>query len=214
MVAIIKDIPEAKLKELDKFFFDKEGNYILHSAADILKISAGDIAVWCHKKAIYGLPSQELVSFLKNEIREKKAIEIGAGHGYLGNALNIPQTDSYLQERRSIRKFYNLAGQPTINYPNRVRKLNAIQAITRFKPEVVIGSWITQRGTAEIPQSSAYGPNEEKILKMVKKYIMIGHISQHDKKIIRKYPHQVIYGDWICSRSLDRSGNIIYIWEM
>lgn len=214
MMHIAKNIPESRIKELDEFFFDENGAYRLHRAEDILRIAAEDIAVWCHKKAIYGLPTQELVSFLRNEIGDKKAIEIGAGHGYLGESLGIIQTDSYLQLKPKIKAQYKIMGQPIINYPSRVREYEATEAIKRFNPDIVIGMWITQRSKdAAIPQSSPYGINEKSIIKKVDKYIMIGCESQHNMKLIREYPHQVIKADWILSRALDRESNVIYIWD-
>ncbi len=206
-------ISDEDFEQIDSIFFDTIGNFKVNSAEEINAIDPEKLAYYCNREAIYGIPSTELIQFLKEEIGDKKAIEIGAGHGYLGQALGIIQTDSYLQFRPDIAARYKMLRQPIINYPERVRKFDALEAIRRFKPQIVIGSWITHKGTPANPKSSTWGVDEEKLLKMVDKYIVIGHTDQHDAKFILKYPHRIIQENWICSRSLNREGNIIYIWD-
>ncbi len=205
-------ISDSKYQEINDFFF-KDGKFQLQSAKDIKNINPADLAVWCLKKAIYGIPSLELINFLKTEIDSEKAIEIGAGNGYLGQFLDIPQTDSWLQAKPKIVAFYKMVKQPIIKYPSHIRKFDAVDAVKRFKPKVVIGQWVTQRSKQLKPQSSPYGINEKTILGYVDKYIMIGHETQHNQRLIRQYKHRVIKEDWICSRAAEHDQNVIYIWN-
>lgn len=210
---IIKNINVTKIQEIENFFFDDKGNFLLHPAQDVLRFEQIDLSVWCHGKGVYNIPTVELIEFLRSETTNQKAIEIGAGNGYLCKHLNITQTDSCLQQRPDIQATYAAMGQPIIQYPQYVRKFDAIEAVRRFKPQVVIGAWITQKSLTQEPQSNYWGVNEAAILKMVDKYIMIGHENQHNQKKILKYPHRIVKADWICSRSRERDKNIIYIWE-
>lgn len=58
-----------------------------------------------------------------------------------------------------------------------------------------------------------WGVKEDKVLKMVKKYILIGHEDTHGRKDILQNEHRIIKADWICSRALDREKNLIYIFN-
>lgn len=158
---------------------------------------------------IYVLPTAELVDFLKTEIRGK-AIEIGCGHGALGRALSIPITDSYLQETPEIKMYYQLMGQPTVPYPRDVEKLNAEQAMKKYRPDTVIGAYITHKYNGKT--GNMYGVVEGKILSAGCKYINIGNDKVHADKPILKYPHRILRFDWLVTRS-EKSLNHIKIWE-
>lgn len=201
-----------RMNELNDFFFGG-GNYSPPPAAELLKIPQEELAVFCNRRAIYGLPTQELIEFLKSEIGKQKAIEIGAGAGLLGCNLGIPMTDSKQQERSDVKLYYKMTGQPTITYHQEVREFDALEAVRRFKPGVVIGSWITERWIEGKTEGNMYGVKEDKLLTMVEKYILIGHENTHGRKEILKHKHRIIKEPWICSRALDREKNLIYIWD-
>ena len=101
--------------------------------------SQNQISLFCLKYGFYQIITQELVDFISPLIANKKAIEIGAGNGALGRALNIPLTDSYFQNTPEAMAMYMALQQPTVKYPSDVNKLTAMEAIEKFKPEVVIG---------------------------------------------------------------------------
>jgi hypothetical protein len=174
---------------------------------------------WSAKNARYGLPTEELIAFLKKEIGDRTALEIGAGMGDLGSHLGIKMTDSAIQVTRpELSLYYRSLGHAPTDPPPDVERIDALEAIKRYKPDVVVGSWITQlyrKGDEEPPkiESSIYGVDEEEILRHVKKYIHIGNAKSHGQKRILFRPHHETRGTWICSRSLQSNENNILIWK-
>lgn len=174
-----------------------------------------DFRFFCHTYARYGIVTQELIDILKIYIKDKNAIEIGAGCGDLGYHLGIPMTDSKIQDDPLIKKVYEYMGQPTINYPEDVEKIEAISAIKKYKPQVVIASWVTAFG---YPGKDDFGCNEcgvkeNEILNMVDTYILYGNSSVHHDKPIMKHLHTVIDHPGFISRSSSKDMNKLFIWH-
>lgn len=209
----VKDMSEQDYSCIDNILRDSNGDLQLVSAKDVEPIPQHSLSLWCRRNSLYSIVTTELIDWLKEEIGDQKAIEIGAGCNILGKALDIPQTDSYLQNEPEIIANFELMQQPIIQYPKNVLKLEAKEACGQFMPQVVIGSWITQLGSPSTPQSSPYGVNETKILSWVDKYIMIGHEDNHNMKIIMKIPHKVYELPFIYSRSLNTKGNKVWVWD-
>ena len=175
-----------------------------------------EFRLFCHDYARYGIPTIELVEFIKNIIGNRNAIEIGAGHGDLGFHLGIPMTDSKLQDEPLVKSFYLMGGQPVIKYPKDVIKAEALMAVKKFKPKVVVGSWVTRWQHPDCfpaGQGSPFGIKERKLLSLVDTYIMIGNLDIHGDKPIIKIPHELIQKEWIVSRAKDPSKNVIMIWN-
>lgn len=166
------------------------------------------------KHGIYVLPTTELITWLKENI-VGSAIEIGAGNGAIGRALEIPVTDLKTQERDDIKMQYMLMRQPVIKYPEDVEKIGAIQAIKKYSPDTVIGAFITPRYSVKHEGTiHSYGIMEDRILEMTKRYINIGNRLTHKDKPIRKtHPHQEYSFDWLITRSVDQSSNRIWVWD-
>jgi hypothetical protein len=153
--------------------------------------------------------------WLQQEIGGRNSIEIGAGNGALGRALNIPMSDSFLQDEAEIKAYYESLRQPTILYGKDVEKLDYKAAIQKYKPEVVIGSWVTQlwRDHSDDGAASMHGLDEDWILKNVSCYIHIGNVRTHGKKRILKKPYQEYRFDWLFSRSMVPEECVIYVWN-
>lgn len=132
-----KILQNCDISELEKQVFNQEGKLIIKPYAFWEKYSLDEIHNFTLTHAIYVIPTLELISFLKENILGN-AIEIGAGNGSIGRALNIPITDSRMQERPDIRLMYLATSQPVIKYPEDVEKLDAIEAIHKYKPQTVI----------------------------------------------------------------------------
>lgn len=86
-----------------------------------------------NKKGIYCFYSKQLLNQIANLIGNTKCLEIGAGDGTLTNFLRgvgvtCDATDDYSWEHY-------------INYPAYVEKLEATQALAKYKPDTVICSW-------------------------------------------------------------------------
>ena len=172
-----------------------------------------DIQAFAVQNSLYQIPTSELIEFLKQWIVPGKTIEIGSGKGVIGKCLRIPCTDSHMQAEPHIKMFYNMFKQKPIVYPCHVEKLGALAAIEKYKPEVVIGSWITSPMDIDGNEGNSLGPDEEEILKKVDTYILIGNEKVHGRKIIRKYSHREYTADWLITRGRSQNLNRIYIWS-
>lgn len=159
---------------------------------------------------VYVLPTAELIAWLKANIRGK-AIEIGAGNGAIARALQIPATDSYMQAEPAIIAAYATMGQKPIVYPSDVEKLNYSFAIKKYKPETVIGAFITHKYNGI--DGNALGVNEGFILNYCKRYIMIGNLDTHKTKPLLKRLHNPLYFPWLITRSQDYSKNRIFVFD-
>jgi len=168
------------------------------------------ILMWKH--GIYVIPTQELIDWLKQNIHGK-SIEIGAGIGTISRALEIPITDSRMQELPEVKMYYALGGQPVIQYPNDVEKLDFKQAIFKYQPQTVIGCFITHKYDPQTNTGNAYGIEEEFILKNVSRYINVGNLYTHkDKPILKRNPVAHSF-DWLITRSNDQSLNRIWVYD-
>jgi hypothetical protein len=174
-----------------------------------------EFRLFCHNYSRYGIVTEELINVLKPYIENKKAIEIGAGNGDLGFHLGIPMTDSKMQNNYLIKKIYKSMGQPTIDYPEDVEQLDAISAIRKYQPEVVVASWVTTFGdpTKDHFGCHEFGIKENEILDMVDTYIFYGNLNVHGDKPILKLPHTLISNPGFISRSVYTDLNRLIIWN-
>lgn len=191
---------------------------------DVLKtIPQNDLSLWCLKNGYYQLPSYQLIHFLRNIIDDwgivqNVAIEIGAGNGCIGHNLGIPITDNCLQQRPDMALHYAMLNQPTINYPNDIVRLKAEDAIREYKPNIVIGCWITEKIKGGITIGAIEGPDEDFIMAYptVQKYIVVGNLRTHGNKALlkdKRYKSTILQPEWLYSRSLYKSDNCILIFE-
>ena len=205
-------LPNLDVDHLDALLLDADGRPQVVPAEVYAGIPWAELRVWCHLRAIYGLPTTELVDFLQGLVGGRSAIEVGSGNGALGRALGIPLTDSLMQLRPDVAFLYALQGQPRIRYGADVRKMEALSAIRQYRPKVVVGSWLTQymdpsrEGSRE---GSMYGIDEETLLDQVETYIMFGSIRNHGSKAICQREHQVIQEPWMWSRAQDSA---LFVW--
>lgn len=196
------------------------GRLRLLSAQEFRVVPHDQLRVWCGKRGRYGIPTIELIQWLKDRIGERMAIEVGAGNGDLGYHLGIPASDSYVQQHNpSVTSLYTLSGQaPTNPNPLDVVKVDAERAVQIFKPDVVVASWLTRKFVKGVDvdgraEASVYGPMEEKILKGCAEYIHIGNMGSHSQKTLLSLPHETHYLPWLVSRAQDQSLNVVHIWK-
>lgn len=191
------------------------GSPIVAPAGYYACTSPEERAMFGHKNACYGFVTLELIQWLQKRIGTRTAIEIGAGNGVLAAALGIPATDSKMQTDPQVAAAYAGMGQPTIEYGRNVRRLNAKEAVKEFKPQVVIANWVTHlyRPIRHEAGGNMYGVNEEQIISKCEEYIFIGNEEVHAGKSIWDKPHEIIYPDWLYSRSVNGSRNFIAIWS-
>lgn len=187
------------------------------SLSALSEIDLNEILVWCVRNGVYQIPTQELVEVLRDLVGGRRAIEICAGHGAVGRALGIPLTDSHMQTTPEMRAIYAAMRQPVIEPPADVEKLEALAAVRRHNPEVVIGCFVTQLGGPDVEQSSPVGVDEEALMRhsSVRRYVMVGNAHVHGKKLALRRPHTVIHvgAPWLVSRASSQALNRIYTWE-
>jgi hypothetical protein len=164
---------------------------------------------------LYGLPTLELVDWLRVHLRGRSAIEIGAGNGRMAAALDIPATDLYLQEDHETKRVYDAIEQPTITYGPNVEKIEGQAAVRKYRPQVVIGVWVTHRYSQRRAGrgGNQYGPNTDWILDHCEEYVLIGNQRTHAKHPLWDEPYDIIFPPWLYSRTHTDSPNFIAWWR-
>lgn len=208
-VRVIERPPD--VSHLDPLLLDADGHLKLLPYSSYAEIPRLHLAIWASLRARYCLPTAELIEWLRETIGDRKAIEIGSGHGDLAHHLGIQGTDSGMQQRPEVLEFYRRLGQaPTQPGPD-VLRMDAAEAIDHFRPDVVVGAWITHRHTGG-DVGSIYGPEEEKIIDRVGLYIHVGSAKVHKKKPIRRVPHIEYRPNWLVSRAFEPGDDLISFW--
>lgn len=174
-------------------------------------------------QGVYQIPTIELIQFLDYLIKGKKAIEICCGHGTIANTLGIPATDKKLTEGTgnfaadlALKTTQTPFNKHPHNFPDYVEKLTAHEAVEKYRPQVVIGCWVTHKckGKSLKYSGSAYGVEEEKILEKVETYVLTGNESNniYKTKPINCKKHYTIEADWLYDRGSNRGNSQIKIW--
>ena len=208
-------LPEIDVDVFDKMLLQPDGKLRLMPAAELLTLSVEALQAWCVQRARYQLVTVELIEWLKPFVVGRKALEIGAGMGDLGHHLGIPMTDSAVQVEKKdelLLGIFQLAKQAPTDPPPDVERIDAEAAVIKYKPEVVIGAWITQKWHEGDARGSVYGPEEIRIVRAVDCYIHIGNRKVHCDKRILKLKHKEHRPPGLVSRGFDPSGNIIWSW--
>ncbi len=210
----IKVLNKETITDISDRLLEKDGSLILHPASFYRNIPFDDLRYFCHLHARYSIPTVESIDFIQDVINGRGAIEIGAGHGDTGLHLGIVRTDSKLQEETLIRHKYDSMQQPVIKYPWDVEKLEALKAVDKYRPKVVVASWITTFSKKYTPHynSSPFGVKEKSILKMVETFILIGSVEIHGTKPIMQLSHDETMAEWLFSRKPVQE-NRIWIWN-
>lgn len=206
------------LKNTDISYLEKEifkdNKFQFLSYKFYKEIPENDLKLFCHKHAMYCVPTIELVEWLKEQIKGKYTIEIGSGNGYLAKELGIKATDSFLQDRPDIQLQYKLMKQPTITYGDNVQRITANEVVKLYKPDIVLATWVTHlyNYKEHWRQGNMYGVDEEHIIKNCKKYIFVGSEKTHRTKPIHKFNKTSLKPEWLVSRNCDNL-DVIWIWE-
>lgn len=205
----------SKIRDIGPQVLDANGQLQIVPAAVYRGTTPAERALLGHQNALYGLPTVELVEWIKNYIGSRSAIEIGAAHGVLAQALGIPATDNHMQDTPEMRAYYGIINQKTVPYGAHVERLDAVAAIAKYRPQVVVASWVTHRYNPERPEAggNAYGVPEEVLLDAVEAYVFIGNHGPHKGKSIWSRPHRFIEQDWVFSRSQNNALDFLCVWE-
>lgn len=207
--------------QLDAILLDASGNVKPVPAAVIREIPWNDFRLWCHRRAVYGYPTTELISRLKTILPSdsSKALEIGSGNGCFGRTLDIRATDNYCQEIPAVKDYYDALGQPRIVYGVDVENIDGNAAVTKYKPTHVFASWVTQVYVDGLSvDGNAYGVDERKLLQEVDYYVFFGHKGVHEHKDIFRNPNLVIEEEIqskdLVSRGADQSQNVLWVFSL
>ena len=174
-----------------------------------------DLRAYCHYRGIYTVVTHELIDYLKLLLNVEETIEIGSGNGTLALGLGIPATDNWLQADPMIALHYTMMGQPIIKYPAFVERLDGIEAIKKYKPHTVLGSWITHKWRDEEPEreGNQWAPDEEEIMANCDRYVMIGNKETHKRNRLfnkKKYHCTVLQPVELRSRAKQVDANAIF----
>jgi hypothetical protein len=172
-------------------------------------------ALFGHRHGLYGFPTTELVEHLRELIADRPAIEIGAGHGVLAEALGIPATDNRMQEQARYRAVYAATRQPPVPYGPNVIECHASRAVRRFKPAVVVGCWVTHKYDPRRPEAGGneVGIDESDVLANCVLYVVVGNEKVHEHKAIWKRKHTITYPGFVYSRAMNGSRDFIATWR-
>lgn len=210
-------IVPANTRDISREILDADGLLRILPAQFYASTTGNERGLAGVRNALYGLPTIELCEWLTARISGRSALEIGAGHGRLAAHLGIRAVDNFMQDRPEVAALYRATLQPRIHYGANVERIDALDAVIKYRPQVVIGSWITHRfDPGEVWRGgNEYGPDAKTILKLVEEYILIGNEGPHALNPLLELPHEMIFPDWLYSRVPDpaRGRNFIAIWK-
>jgi len=190
---------------------DKDGWIKVLPAESWNEFSWDEVRMFMHDYPIYVLPTKELIEKLRELIQDFKTIEIGAGSGNIGRNLGIRMTDSYLQERKDIKLYYEACGQPVIKYHKDVWKADAMTAVRILKPECVLGCYVTHY--SQSGPGNSWGVEFEKLLAKIRRLILVGNDHIHSDNPIMNIPHNTLRIPGMITRNEDRQADAIYVWN-
>lgn len=194
---------------------DAGGRMRVLPAAFWARTTAQERALFGSHTGIYSFSTIELADYLRTIIAGRSAIEIGAGNGVLAEALGIPGTDSFQQRDPRYRAFYAGLKAVTVPYGPNVVEMHASRAVRHYKPEVVIGCWVTHkydprehwRGGNEV------GIDEPDILRHCAAYVVVGHEHVHMEKPIWDRKHTIAYPPFVVSRAMSEGRDFVAVFE-
>lgn len=208
-------LDQSKIRDISHLLLDETGRLKVVPAEVLARTTPQERLLFGMRHGVYSLPTVELCQYLLDRIAGRTAIEIGSGHGALAKALGIVATDNRQQEQAAIRAYYASIGQPTVPYGPNVEALDALDAVKKYRPAVVIACWVTHRYDTSKPAmgGNATGVDEQAIINACDEYIFIGNEHVHANKPIWSVPHEKLTPPWVYSRAVNGSKDFIAIWR-
>ncbi len=212
---LVAEFDPSQIRDIAPLVLDARGRLRVLPAEFWMGTTTEERAIFGHRHAIYAFPTTELVEYLGRLIDGRSAIEIGAGHGVLAEALGIPATDNRMQAKAKYRRIYERAGQPVVTYGRNVIELDAHAAVRRYRPEVVIGCWVTHRydPRRHWAGGNEIGIDEADVIANTQQYVVIGNDVTHASKPIWELPHAKAHPPWLFSRAMNGSPDFIATWS-
>lgn len=194
---------------------------------------------------LYTFPTFELCEWLESQIDDNpeyephSAIEICGGTGWIGRQLGIPITDIKNMENLEVQKvMLDSMSVPTI-YADDVETLEASEAVNKYKPDIVIGSYVTSKQLVDkidrkkavtigvklpyggvikqnlmdiVKKEVKVGVDIQSICRKVYKVILVCNMRTHKNESYMSIPHQTLSFPWLVTRG-DVSQARILVFE-
>lgn len=204
----------SRIRDLAPLVLNEQGQMRVLPAAFWAGTTLSERSLFGHRQGIYSFPTTELVEYFKDLIDGRVAIEIGAGHGILAQALGIPATDNRMQDMPKYRIIYEQSGQPTVKYGPNVIELDAESAVRHYRPDVVIGCWVTHKFDPARPLAAGneVGIDEADVIASVQQYVVVGNDQVHRGKPIWELPHTRTRPPFVYSRAANGTQDFLAIW--
>lgn len=208
------DIP-ASTRDISADVLDERGRIRVLPAAFWAETTTAERALFGVWNGIYSFPTTELVDYLRELIGDRKAIEIGSGNGVLAETLGIPATDSKQQEVERYAAVYKATAQATVQYGENVIEMPAIRAVRYYKPDVVLGCWVTHKWllSRAAAGGNTAGIDEEEVLRGCQDYVFVGNTKVHKLKPILALPHTTEHFPWLYSRASNGTPEFLAVWR-
>lgn len=204
-----------KIRDIAPEVLGEDGRLRILPAAYWATTTVQERALFGQRHGIYSYPTQELVDHLRDIIDGRKAIEIGAGNGVLADALGIPGTDSRQQDKEPYRSMYALGGWATVPYGPNIVEAHASRAVRQYRPDVVIGCWVTRKFDPAQPEAGGneVGIDELDVFTQCRTYVLVGNEKVHAISRMWTRPHTIEYPPWLYSRASNGSRDFIAVWQ-
>lgn len=206
----------AQIRDLRPEVLGTDGRMQILPAAFWTATTAEERLLLGTRTGVYSFPTVELVNQLREIIDGRSAIEIGAGHGVLADALDIPGTDNMEQAEPGLRMYYQLRGQKPVTYGPNVVRMDAAGAVRHYRPQVVIGCWVTQGSDGKDWKpgfGKLHGVDEDDIITHCETYVFVGNREVHKDKRIWRLPHTVHTPPYVISKAINGSPDFIAAWN-
>jgi len=203
------------VRDLGADALDDRGRLRVMPASFWAETTREERALFGVRHGLYSFPTVELVARLRELIGERSAIEIGAGHGVLAEALGIVATASHQQAMPAYRALYEAMRWPIVPYGPNVQRLDARAALRTYRPQVVIACWVTHKFDPGRPEAEGNeaGIDEDWIIDNCETYIVVGNDHVHRQKAIWSRPHSIERPPFVFSRAANGSPEFIAAWS-
>lgn len=202
---------------LDRLLLDDRGLPKAVRAQALLRIREDHRLAWAKQRGVYQFVTTELLDFLREIIGDRTALEICAGLGGIGRNLGIPMTDAAVHLNEMAQNLYGLLREVAIDPPDDIDRLEASDAVRKYKPQVVIGAYASQTSAYSLVMphapSSLYGVYDLDILANCETYVLIGNAKTHADRLAFYLRPKWIYEPWLITRSFDQTQNRIWVWD-
>lgn len=210
-----REIDQAITRDLRPEALDENGRIRILPAAFWDTTTVDERSMFGCQTGHYCFPTVELVAKLKELIAGRTAIEVGSGNGVLAAALGIPATDNFQQRMPQYRLFYEATGQATVPYGDNVVDMHASRAVRHYKPDVVLGCWVTHKFNPKRLDKGGneIGLDEADVMRHCHEYIMVGNMAVHKHSSLWDYPYRILDAPYVRSRAFNGSPDFLAVFN-